>query len=92
MKHHAMKNVSGVRVQLYVGLLLPSALAGHASFMSWSRFRQFPFDRRLDETQSWSECGGKDKTDCWELNPGRPARRLLTILSEISQLGLLNIT
>jgi hypothetical protein len=49
---------------------------------------RYVLDRRLDWLQSRSGCGGEDKKKslpCTESNLGRPARSLVTILTELPQ-------
>jgi hypothetical protein len=51
---------------------------------------QYPFDRKLRGPQSSSERSGEEKkslqSPCRESNPGRPARSLVTILTELFRL------
>jgi hypothetical protein len=51
-----------------------------------------PFDWRLDGRQSRFGHGGEEKKKSfhcprWELNPGRSARTLISILTELPRLG-----
>jgi len=89
-KHHAMKTYWGVEIQLHA--FLTSALDGvscqlHAPApLLTGKSPRCPLDRRLSGPQSRSgqDCEDKKKTlhcPCWELISGRPARRLVTILT-----------
>jgi len=52
-------------------------------------YPRHPLDRRLDGPQSRSGLGGKGKSlhcPCWESNPGRPDRSLVTMLTVIPRL------
>jgi hypothetical protein len=53
----------------------------------WGKSPWYPFDRRVGGPQSWSGCSGKEKVyhhcSCQELILGRPAHRLVTLVTGI---------
>jgi hypothetical protein len=54
-----------------------------------------PSFRRISGPQSRSERDGKEKMPhcpCWELNPGRPAHSLVTLLTELPRLLIMKHT
>jgi hypothetical protein len=56
------------------------------SFTPRPLYSRYPLDRTLGQSQSWSGRGGEEKSipaPCRESNNGRPARNLVTILTEL---------
>jgi len=95
MKHNTIKTYAGAEVQLHA--FLTSALDGNEwSASRLGRFKSgertpYPSDRRLSGPHSQSGSDGEEKKFpsllCQESNPGRPARRLITVLSRITSLS-----
>jgi hypothetical protein len=81
-----MKTYGGVEVQLHA--LITWALDGDLpvpAALLPGKDPRYPLHRRLDGPQSPYGRGGEEKNfcPCRELNPGRPARNLVTILTEL---------
>jgi hypothetical protein len=59
-------------------------------FYLWGKNHGHPLDRRLGGPHISSGCRGEEKNSnhctCVELNPGRPARSLVSILTKLSRL------
>jgi hypothetical protein len=70
---------------LYVGECSASRFG---RFTSWDRFSQYPFDRRLGGLQNLSGGGGGRRISLplRGIEPARPARSLVTILTELPRL------
>jgi hypothetical protein len=91
IKHNATKTSWGVEVELHA--FLTSALHGCVFSITLrplclrEKSLPYPLHRALDGLQSQS---GEEKKSyrCRKLNPGRPARSLVTILCELSRLPL----
>jgi hypothetical protein len=90
-KYHTMKTY--VWVEVWLRSFLTSALDGGewptsrpGHFTHGERASGYPLDRGPGGLQSWSERGDEKYS---HLNPGRPARSLVAILTELTRLQIL---
>jgi hypothetical protein len=89
------RRIRGVEVQLHAFLTLALDGSEFVSFMP-RRFHQggkspwYPLDRRVCGPQRRSRRGGEEKKSCHyarrELNPGRPAHSLVSVLTDLTRL------